>query len=503
MLPLPMDFGLDKPNDRLVGAFRDDIDAYIEREVLPHVPDAWVDYGKTKVGYEIPVNRHFYVYKPPRPLDQIEADITKPRRGDRRAARRDLWHELLRAPSDELVVQMGGCRSPRYGWGSNWLKWSVDLSTKRPTEEEQKALPLHRQSPRISHSWTGIEEIGRMIEEPKLRREANSRTFQKRRCSDLNSTLLSPYLRQGLPRDIRRSLSLQRRIALLVGPNDAAGAAGSSSDVLVSKSETVHVDTIVCPKLRRGQAMPRADQCQRDCRPLTSLPLPSLDTQRRIAAFSGREDGADRRADREEACALGAAGREALGPHHPSRHPGPSTRKPRRNPPVSTGSATSLRIGEVKRLRFLLTGGTLNGLYKPKEAFDPEGIPFVQMGEAFRSPVFDGGTEDCVHASNDEIEKWGLMNGDFLIARRSIVFEGSGKSVLVSGLRGPHLFESSMIRIRLQKPATSFEVPVVLLPVAHRARIRVVRDQESHDQWDRQSAAEVYPYSRPTRFRGA
>ena len=40
-------------------------------------PDAWVDYGKTKVGYEIPINRHFYVYKPPRPLDQIEADITK------------------------------------------------------------------------------------------------------------------------------------------------------------------------------------------------------------------------------------------------------------------------------------------------------------------------------------------------------------------------------------------------------------------------------------------
>ena len=76
-LPLPLDFGPDKPNDRLAAAFRDDIDAYIAREVLPHVPDAWVDYGKTKVGYEIPINRHFYVYKPPRPLDQIEADITK------------------------------------------------------------------------------------------------------------------------------------------------------------------------------------------------------------------------------------------------------------------------------------------------------------------------------------------------------------------------------------------------------------------------------------------
>ena len=76
ILPLPMEFGPKKSNDQLVGVFRDDIDDYITREVLPHVPDAWVDYSKTKVGYEIPINRHFYVYKPPRPLDQIEADIT-------------------------------------------------------------------------------------------------------------------------------------------------------------------------------------------------------------------------------------------------------------------------------------------------------------------------------------------------------------------------------------------------------------------------------------------
>ncbi len=74
-LPLPMEFGPDKPNDRLVETFRDEIEVYMAREVLPHVPDAWVDYDKTKVGYEIPINRHFYVYKPPRPLDEIEADI--------------------------------------------------------------------------------------------------------------------------------------------------------------------------------------------------------------------------------------------------------------------------------------------------------------------------------------------------------------------------------------------------------------------------------------------
>ena len=75
-LPLPMEFGPDKPNDDLVEAFRDVIDAYMEREVLPHVPGAWVDYDKTKIGYEIPINRHFYVYKPPRPLAEIEADIS-------------------------------------------------------------------------------------------------------------------------------------------------------------------------------------------------------------------------------------------------------------------------------------------------------------------------------------------------------------------------------------------------------------------------------------------
>lgn len=74
-LPLPMRFGPDMPNDDLVDAMQQAIDAYIAAEVLPHVPDAWVDYAKTKVGYEIPINRHFYVYKPPRPLGEIEADI--------------------------------------------------------------------------------------------------------------------------------------------------------------------------------------------------------------------------------------------------------------------------------------------------------------------------------------------------------------------------------------------------------------------------------------------
>lgn len=56
---------------------KEDIDEYMKREVLPHVPDAWVDESKTKIGYEINFNRYFYQYTPPRPLDEIEDDLKK------------------------------------------------------------------------------------------------------------------------------------------------------------------------------------------------------------------------------------------------------------------------------------------------------------------------------------------------------------------------------------------------------------------------------------------
>ena len=53
----------------------EDVETYFKREVLPHAPDAWIDHDKTKVGYEIPFNRHFYVFKPPRPLAEIDAEL--------------------------------------------------------------------------------------------------------------------------------------------------------------------------------------------------------------------------------------------------------------------------------------------------------------------------------------------------------------------------------------------------------------------------------------------
>jgi type I restriction enzyme M protein len=66
---------------------KQDVRAYFDREVVPHVPDAWIseeprdrdkkDSGVGKVGYEINFNRYFYEYVPPRPLEEIEADIQK------------------------------------------------------------------------------------------------------------------------------------------------------------------------------------------------------------------------------------------------------------------------------------------------------------------------------------------------------------------------------------------------------------------------------------------
>lgn len=53
----------------------EDVEAYFRREVLPHAPDAWIDHDKTRIGYEIPFNRHFYVFTPPRPLEVIDAEL--------------------------------------------------------------------------------------------------------------------------------------------------------------------------------------------------------------------------------------------------------------------------------------------------------------------------------------------------------------------------------------------------------------------------------------------
>jgi len=56
---------------------KDDIDSYFKREVAPHIPDAWMDRTKDRIGYEINFNRHFYKYAPPRSLEEIDGDLKR------------------------------------------------------------------------------------------------------------------------------------------------------------------------------------------------------------------------------------------------------------------------------------------------------------------------------------------------------------------------------------------------------------------------------------------
>lgn len=76
-LPLPLGYDNETNHDKLLELVKEHCEAYLKAEVLPHVADAWIDHIKTKVGYEIPLNRHFYVYQPPRSLDVIGREISQ------------------------------------------------------------------------------------------------------------------------------------------------------------------------------------------------------------------------------------------------------------------------------------------------------------------------------------------------------------------------------------------------------------------------------------------
>ena len=148
-------------------------------------------------------------------------------------------------------------------WGGNWLKWSVDLSTKRPTEEEQEALPYIANEDIAS--WTGKL----LIEEPKPS-EANSRTFQE---GDVLFNKLRPYLAKVYHATFDGVSSGE---LLCLRPSHVAEPRFLFY-VLVSKGfiDTINAETF-------GAKMPRADWETVGHQP---LPLPPLDTQRRIARF--------------------------------------------------------------------------------------------------------------------------------------------------------------------------------------------------------------------------
>jgi type I restriction enzyme M protein len=73
-IPLPTGY-LDLDDEQQGKAVRDAAEQHLRDEIHPYVPDAWIDHDKTKIGYEIPFTRQFYVYTPPRPVAEIRAEI--------------------------------------------------------------------------------------------------------------------------------------------------------------------------------------------------------------------------------------------------------------------------------------------------------------------------------------------------------------------------------------------------------------------------------------------
>jgi type I restriction enzyme M protein len=72
---VPVSFEEDPTSRFATLPYRTAVDDYMREEVLPHVPDAWVDHDKTKIGYEIPLTRRFYKYVPPRPLEKVDREL--------------------------------------------------------------------------------------------------------------------------------------------------------------------------------------------------------------------------------------------------------------------------------------------------------------------------------------------------------------------------------------------------------------------------------------------
>jgi type I restriction enzyme M protein len=122
---------------------KDSINDYFRREVLPHVPDAWIDHKKNKIGYDIPFNRHFYLYEPPRPLEEIEAEI--------RAVEREILALLGPAVGASAHSKLKATKVGRVGempehWDAMRLKrlGSIRYGLGEPPEYVDDGLPFIR-----------------------------------------------------------------------------------------------------------------------------------------------------------------------------------------------------------------------------------------------------------------------------------------------------------------------------------------------------------------------
>ena len=164
------------------------------REVLPHVPDAWVDHNKTKTGYEIPFNRHFYVYEPPRTPRRHPIRPAAPGAPDHHDARRS--HRMNRPYphySDSGVGWLDGV--PEH-WEVRRLAASVKRSDERFDPDDAPSHPSATPYIGLEHveSWTGAL----LPHDDQTPSEATANAFGR---GDVLFGKLRPYLAKAFSAD--------------------------------------------------------------------------------------------------------------------------------------------------------------------------------------------------------------------------------------------------------------------------------------------------------------
>ncbi|NEO11080.1 MULTISPECIES: restriction endonuclease subunit S [unclassified Moorena] len=160
--------------------------------------------------------------------------------------------------------------------------------------------------------------------------------------------------------------------------------------------------------------------------------LPPLEEQKRIAAILDKADSIRRK--RKDAIALTE---ELLR----------STFLDMFGDPV-----TNPKGWEIKQLENLLAEPFQNGAYFPKEKYSTSNnsVEMVHMSDAFYGVVKTGHLKRVL-ATAEEIKKYEVITNDVLINRRSLNYEGAAKPCLISTLNGPLIFESSLIRVRVNQ----------------------------------------------------
>lgn len=130
----------------------------------------------------------------------------------------------------------------------------------------------------------------------------------------------------------------------------------------------------------------------------------------------------------------------------------------------------------TKLFKQLFFERTRNGLYKPS-SHHGSGPLMVQMGGLFRGEEVDFSSATRVRVSPSELSAFGLADGDLLFARRSLVFEGAGQCVIVHNLPEASTFESSIVRVRVERSQLLPEFAAVFLssPASYANRRTFIR----------------------------